>query len=293
MKKLIFIFIILFLVSCEKDEGETYSKDLIDNWSGYKTNYAYNITSNISQTVNNPYAAGTGSIVLSGAEEVTLEYMYLYSTNGVLLVSMSDKPFGVTTEATHYRLEIYDYGDFGTYSQLTKYFSDAAEHYEGELGFSVNGSEITVTSGALYHTSLNDSVTITGTLAPAQAIVTAGNDTELGNVDWVFDSFEWNFKIKDDNTFDKTIVTIDTEILEYSGTWSATSDEITFYYTNSSDIYTYSVSSSSLELIYVNDLCMVNPDECLPLNELQYSMESGSLENVILEERTFFNKSSN
>ncbi len=293
MKKTFIFLTILFITSCEKDEGVSYSRDLIGNWEGFKTNYSYNITSNISQTVNNPYGVGTGSLVLASAEESTMQYMYLYSTNGIQQISISDKPFGVATEETHYVLKVFDYGDFGTYSQLTKYFSDAAEHYEGELVFSVNASEITVTSGALYHTSINDSVTVTGTLAPAQAIVTAGNDKELGNVNWVFDSFKWNFNIKDDNTFNQTIVTIDTEILEYSGTWSATSDEITFHYTNSSDIYTYRVSSSSLELIYVNDLCMVNPDECLPLNELQYSMESGSLENVILEERTFFNKSSN
>ena len=262
---------------------------MIGNWSGFKTNYTYNITSNISQTVNNPYVAGSGSIALQGAETATLQYMYLYSTNGVQQVSMSDKPFDVTTEETHFWLEIYDYGEFGTYSQLIKYISDAGENYEGELDFSVNGSEITVTSGALYHSSINDSVTVTGTLVPAQASVTAGNDAELGNVDWVFDTFEWDFNIKDDNSFDRTIVTIDTETLDSSGTWSATGDEITFHYTNSSDTYAYSINGSSLELTYINDLCILNPDECL-LYELKYGMENGSLEQVVLLETIHFSK---
>ena len=290
MKKIIIFLVMLFLISCEKDEGETYSKDLIGNWDGFKTNYAYNIISNITQTVNNPYEAGLGSIELQGAEEATLQYMYLYSINGVQQVSMSDKPFGVTTEETHYGLKIYDYGDFGTYSQLTKYYADAGENYEGELDFSVNGSEITVTSGALYHPSINDSVTVTGTLAPAQASITAGNDSELGNVDWVFDTFEWNFNIIDDNSFEQKIVTVDTGIIEYLGTWEATGDEITFHYTNSSDTYAYSVNGSSLELTFVKDLCPLNPDECLPLYELQYGMESGSLEQVVQVKTTYFSK---
>jgi len=290
MKKSILLLFIIFFISCEKDEGESYSKNLIGNWNGFKTNYAYTIISNISQTVNNPYKSGSGSIELQGAETATLQYMYLYSTNGVQQISISDKPFGVTTEETHYRLKIYDYGDFGTYSQLTKYVSDAGENYEGKLEFSLIGSELTVTSGALYHTSLNDSITVIGTLSPAQTSVNAGSETELGNVDWIFDIFEWNFNIKDDNAFDRTIVTIDTETLESSGTWSATSDEITFNYSNSSDTYAYSVSGSGLVLEFKKDLCVSNPDECLPLYELEYGMESGSLEQVAQIKTTYFSK---
>jgi len=237
MKKIILLLVIILFISCEKDEGESYSKDLIGNWDGFKTNYVYTIISSISQTVNNPYEAGTGSLILSSAEEATLQYMYLYSINGVLQISISDKPIGVITEEIHYRLKIYDYGDFGTYSQLTKYISDAGENYEGELEFSLIGSELTVTSGALYHTSLNDSITVIGTLSPAQTSVNAGSDTELGNVDWTFDTFEWNFNIKDDNSFIQIIITIDSGTIERSGTWEATSDEITFHYSNSSDIY--------------------------------------------------------
>ena len=290
MKKIILLLVIILFISCEKDEGESYSKDLIGNWDGFKTNYVYTIISSISQTVNNPYEAGTGSLILSSAEEATLQYMYLYSINGVLQISISDKPIGVITEEIHYRLKIYDYGDFGTYSQLTKYISDAGENYEGELEFSLIGSELTVTSGALYHTSLNDSITVIGTLSPAQTSVNAGSETELGNVDWTFDTFEWNFNIKDDNSFIQTIITIDSGTIERSGTWEATSDEITFHYSNSSDIYAYSVSGSGLVLEFNKDLCVSNTDECLPLYELEYGMESGSLEQVAQIKTTHFSK---
>ena len=290
MKKIILLLVIILFISCEKDEGESYSKDLIGNWDGFKTNYVYTIISSISQTVNNPYEAGTGSLILSSAEEATLQYMYLYSINGVLQISISDKPIGVITEEIHYRLKIYDYGDFGTYSQLTKYISDAGENYEGELEFSLIGSELTVTSGALYHTSLNDSITVIGTLSPAQTSVNAGSETELGNVDWTFDTFEWNFNIKDDNSFTQTIITIDSGTIERSGTWEATSDEITFHYSNSSDTYAYSVSGSGLVLEFNKDLCVSNPDECLPLYELEYGMESGSLEQVAQIKTTYFSK---
>ena len=290
MKKIILLLVILLFISCEKDEGESYSKDLIGNWDGFKTNYVYTIISSISQTVNNPYEAGTGSLILSSAEEATLQYMYLYSINGVLQISISDKPIGVITEEIHYRLKIYDYGDFGTYSQLTKYISDADENYEGELEFSLIGSELTVTSGALYHTSLNDSITVIGTLSPAQTSVNAGSETELGNIDWTFDTFEWNFNIKDGNSFTQTIITIDSGTIERSGTWEATSDEITFHYSNSSDTYAYSVSGSGLVLEFNKDLCVSNPDECLPLFELEYGMESGSLEQVAQIKTTHFSK---
>lgn len=290
MKKIILLLVIILFISCEKDEGESYSKDLIGNWDGFKTNYVYTIISSISQTVNNPYEAGTGSLILSSAEEATLQYMYLYSINGVQQISISDKPFDITTEETHYRLKIYDYGDFGTYSQLTKYISDAGENYEGELEFSLIGSELTVTSGALYHISLNDSITVIGTLSPAQTSVNAGSETELGNVDWTFDTFEWNFNIKDDNSFTQTIITIDSGTIERSGTWEATSDEITFHYSNSSDTYAYSVSGSGLVLEFNKDLCVSNPDECLPLYELEYGMESGSLEQVVQIKTTHFSK---
>ena len=290
MKKIILLLVIILFISCEKDEGESYSKDLIGNWDGFKTNYVYTIISSISQTVNNPYEAGTGSLILSSAEEATLQYMYLYSINGVLQISISDKPIGVITEEIHYRLKIYDYGDFGTYSQLTKYISDAGENYEGELEFSLIGSELTVTSGALYHTSLNDSITVIGTLSPAQTSVNAGSETELGNVDWTFDTFEWNFNIKDGNSFTQTIITIDSGTIERSGTWEATSDEITFHYSNSSDIYAYSVSGSGLVLEFNKDLCVSNTDECLPLYELEYGMESGSLEQVAQIKTTHFSK---
>jgi hypothetical protein len=290
MKKIILLLVILLFISCEKDEGESYSKDLIGNWDGFKTNYVYTIISSISQTVNNPYEAGTGSLILSSAEEATLQYMYLYSINGVLQISISDKPIGVITEEIHYRLKIYDYGDFGTYSQLTKYISDAGENYEGELEFSLIGSELTVTSGALYHTSLNDSITVIGTLSPAQTSVNAGSETELGNVDWTFDTFEWNFNIKDGNSFTQTIITIDSGTIERSGTWEATSDEITFHYSNSSDTYAYSVSGSGLVLEFNKDLCVSNPDECFPLFELEYGMESGSLEQVAQIKTTHFSK---
>ncbi len=290
MKKIILLLVILLFISCEKDEGESYSKDLIGNWDGFKTNYVYTIISSISQTVNNPYEAGTGSLILSSAEEATLQYMYLYSINGVLQISISDKPIGVITEEIHYRLKIYDYGDFGTYSQLTKYISDADENYEGELEFSLIGPELTVTSGALYHTSLNDSITVIGTLSPAQTSVNAGSETELGNIDWTFDTFEWNFNIKDGNSFTQTIITIDSGTIERSGTWEATSDEITFHYSNSSDTYAYSVSGSGLVLEFNKDLCVSNPDECLPLFELEYGMESGSLEQVAQIKTTHFSK---
>ena len=88
------------------------------------------------------------------------------------------------------------------------------------------------------------------------------------------------------------IKTLDFETLEYSGTWDASSDEITFHYTNYSKTYEYRVSSSDLELTYLDDLCVLYPDECLTPYELMYNMAGGSLESVVLYETTFFDKKS-
>jgi len=293
MKKLILLFIILFTVGCEKKEGESYSKDLIGNWEGFKSNNSYHIISTVSQTLNNPHKPGAGSIILESAEEATLRYMYLYSINGVRLITMAQNAFGFTDEDTNYVLTIYDIGDYGSSSQLNIYYSDVSELYEGELDFTTNGSEITVNSGALYHSFLNDSVTATGTLAPAQLDVTAGSDIELGNFDWEYESHEVNIIINDDKSFEKTIHTIDSETLEFSGTWEATNTEILFHDTNNSETYEYSLINDELELILVNDLCLSNPDECLPQYELMYGMKNGSLESVVLKETTYFKKTSN
>ncbi len=293
MKSTILLITILFIVSCEKDEKASYSKDLIGNWEGVKENYSYNITSNISQPVTIPYKTGTGSIELNGAEEASLKYMYLYYTNGILQIAVSKNGFGVPSEDTNFVLNIYDYGDFGSFSQLTKTSGDAADIYEGQLEFTVNGLDVTVLSGALYNDFVNDSVTVTGTLSAVQESVNAGTPREIGNVNWVFRSYEVSFLINDDKSFEQTIKTIDSETLEYSGTWNATSDEITFHYTNYSKTYEYNITNSDLELTFINDLCLLNPDECLPQYELMYGMEDGSLENVVLKKTTYFNKSSN
>ncbi len=296
MKKAIFLLTALFIISCEKEKGESYSKDLIGNWEGLKRNYSYNISSNLSQTVTNPYAAGTGSIELFGAEEASLKYMYLFSTNGVLQIAIAEEVFGVPSEDTNFVLNMYDYGNFGTFCQLTKYIGDASEIYEGELEFTVyflvdGYPEITILSGALYSEFVNDSVTVIGTLTSVQENVNAGNEKEIGNVDWEFVSYEISFLIKGDKSFEQTIRTIDSETLEYSGTWEATSDEITFHYTNYSETFEYSVNNSGLELTEVIDLCVATQDNCLLQYELMYGMENGSLESVVLEEKTFFNKS--
>ena len=102
---------------------------------------------------------------------------------------------------------------------------------------------------------MNDSVTVTGTLLAVQENVNAGIEQEIGNIDWEFVSYEISFLINNDKSFEQTIKTIDSETLEYSGTWDATSDEITFHYPNSSDTYLYSVNGSSLELKYNKDIC--------------------------------------
>ena len=292
MKKTILLIIILFIFSCEKDDGDSYSKDLISNWEGTKINYSYNIASNSSQTVTNPYEVGSGSIELSGAEEASLNYMYLYQANGVLQIAIAKRVFGVPSEETNYLLNIYDYGDFGSYSQLTKSNNDAADVYEGELEFTVNGPELTISTGALYHETVNDSVMISGTLAVAQETVNAGSQFEIGNIDWVFGSYEITLLINNDKSFEQTINTLDSETLKYSGTWDASSDEITFHYTNYSKTYEYRVSSSDLELTYLDDLCVLYPDECLTPYELMYNMAGGSLERVVLYETTFFDKKS-
>jgi len=288
MKKTIIFLLILFLINCEKDEGDTYSKELIGNWDGFKTNYSYNITSSVSQTVNNPYKAGSGSIELQGTEEASLYYMYLYSTNGVMQAAISDKPFGVSM-INNFVLNIYDYGDYGSFSQLTITSDDVLTLYEGILDFSVNGSEITIDSGALYFfENSNDSIMVSGALVAAQENVQSNQEFEIGIFDLEIVYLEIN--IKEDNTFVRTKYIIGGQTEESSGTWEATGEEITFHYQNSSDTYSYSVSDSGLELTSHNDLCMSNPDECLPQYELMYGMEVGSLENVILKETTFFNK---
>lgn len=64
----------------------------------------------------------------------------------MLLIAIAQYPFGFTNEETNYVLNIYDYGDFGILSHLIKYNADAGERYEGELDFTINGYEITVTS---------------------------------------------------------------------------------------------------------------------------------------------------
>ena len=82
---------------------------------------------------------------------------------------------------------------------------------------------------------MNDSVTVTGTLLAVQENVNAGIEQEIGNIDWEFVSYEIRFLINNDNSFDQTIVTIDTEMLECSGTRVATRVEITSHYFNYSD----------------------------------------------------------
>ncbi|HJM70386.1 MAG TPA: hypothetical protein QGF08_05855, partial [Candidatus Marinimicrobia bacterium] len=110
MKKLTLLFILLFLISCEKDDGDSYAKDLIGNWTGYKQNNSYFITSITTQTVTNPYITGTGSITLDGAEEATLQYIYMYSSHGLTQIAVAQKVFGITSEGNNYILNIYDYG---------------------------------------------------------------------------------------------------------------------------------------------------------------------------------------
>ncbi|MFQ6677030.1 MAG: hypothetical protein ACE5D0_01810 [Fidelibacterota bacterium] len=299
MKKYVLLFIILFLAGCEKEEGESYPKDLIGNWKGFERNYSYNMISNLSQTVTNPYAEGTGSIELNGAETASLKYIYFLNTNGIVQIAMAKNVFGVISEDINFSLNIYDYGDLGSYSQLKVSSDDAAENYEGELEFSLISDnldgfvEIAIVSGALYNEFVNDSVTVTGTLTSVQENVDANNEIEIGNIDWEFVSYEISFLINEDKSFEQTIRTIDSETLEYSGTWDATHDAITFHHKNYSETFEYSVSNSGLELMVANDLCLLNPDVCLSQYELMYGMEVGSLESVILNETTFFNRSSN
>ncbi|MAD51996.1 MAG: hypothetical protein QF847_01490 [Candidatus Marinimicrobia bacterium] len=290
MKKLTLLFILLFLISCEKDDGDSYAKDLIGNWTGYKQNNSYFITSITTQTVTNPYIAGTGSITLDGAEEATLQYIYMYSSHGLTQIAVAQKVFGITSEGNNYILNIYDYGDFGSFSQLFKTSANASDTYEGELEFSVEGQTISVTGGALYHESVDDSVMIVGTLSLVQSEVISGTAVELGNLDWIFENYEFSMNINDDKTFEQIIITITGDTEETSGTWSADSDEITLHYPNYSKTFSYSVSATSLEMTYNNDLCVLTPDECLPQYEFMYGMEAGSLEQVVQIKTTYFSK---
>ena len=290
MKKLTLLFILLFLISCEKDDGDSYAKDLIGNWTGYKQNNSYFITSITTQTVTNPYITGTGSITLDGAEEATLQYIYMYSSHGLTQIAVAQKVFGITSEGNNYILNIYDYGDFGSFSQLFKTSANASDTYEGELEFSVESQTISVTGGALYHESVDDSVMIVGTLSLVQSDVVSGTAVELGNLDWIFENYEFSMNINDDKTFEQIIITITGDTEETSGTWNADNDVITLHYPNYSKTFSYSVSATNLEMTYNNDLCVLTPDECLPQYEFMYGMEAGSLEQVVQIKTTYFSK---
>jgi hypothetical protein len=187
-------------------------------------------------------------------------------------------------------LNIYDYGDFGSFSQLFKTSANASDTYEGELEFSVESQTISVTGGALYHESVDDSVMIVGTLSLVQSDVVSGTAVELGNLDWIFENYEFSMNINDDKTFEQIIITITGDTEETSGTWNADSDEITLHYPNYSKTFSYSVSATSLEMTYNNDLCVLTPDECLPQYELMYDMENGSLDQVVQVKTTYFSK---
>ncbi len=290
MKKLTLLFILLFLISCEKDDGDSYAKDLIGNWTGYKQNNSYYITSITTQTVTNPYIAGTGLITLDGAEEATLQYIYMYSSHGLTQIAVAQKVFGITSEGNNYILNIYDYGDFGSFSQLFKTSANASDTYEGELEFSVEGQTVSLTGGALYHDSVDDSVMVVGTLSLVQSEVISGTALQLGNLDWMFENYEFSMNINDDKTFEQIIITITGDTEETSGTWNADSDEITLHYPNYSKTFSYSVSATNLDMTYNNDLCVLTPDECLPQYEFMYGMEAGSLEQVVQIKTTYFSK---
>jgi len=290
MKKLTLLFILLFLISCAKDDGDSYAKDLIGNWTGYKQNNSYYITSITTQTVTNPYIAGTGLITLDGAEEATLQYIYMYSSHGLTQIAVAQKVFGITSEGNNYILNIYDYGDFGSFSQLFKTSANASDTYEGELEFSVESQTISVTGGALYHDSVDDSVMVVGTLSLVQSEVISGTALQLGNLDWMFENYEFSMNINDDKTFEQIIITITGDTEETSGTWNADNDVITLHYPNYSKTFSYSVSATNLDMTYNNDLCVLTPDECLPQYEFMYGMEAGSLEQVVQIKTTYFSK---
>ncbi len=290
MKKLTLLFILLFLISCEKDDGDSYAKDLIGNWTGYKQNNSYFITSITTQTVTNPYITGTGSITLDGAEEATLQYIYMYSSHGLTQITVAQKVFGITSEGNNYILNIYDYGDFGSFSQLFKTSANASDTYEGELEFSVEGQTVSLTGGALYHDSVDDSVMVVGTLSLVQSEVISGTALQLGNLDWMFENYEFSMNINDDKTFEQIIITITGDTEETSGTWNADNDVITLHYPNYSKTFSYSVSATNLDMTYNNDLCVLTPDECLPQYEFMYGMEAGSLEQVVQIKTTYFSK---
>ena len=290
MKKIILLFAMLFLASCEKEKGDTYSKDLIGEWNGFKQTNSYSIVTNTTLTVTNPYVEGNGSITIAGAEEATLIYIYMYSTNAVIQVSASKNVFGITSEDENYELNVYDYGDFGNFSQLFKTSPGNSDLYEGELEFDIHNSTITINSGALHHEMVTDSVTITGSLAVSQVEVSTGSETELGTMEWVFTDYKIGLNIKDDKTFVQTIIDLDGDTEELTGEWEGDSDEITLHFSGHSLTYSYSVSSTGLELVYTDDICLLTPDECLPQYELMYGMESGSLDQVVLLETTHFSK---
>jgi hypothetical protein len=290
MKKLTLLFILLFLISCAKDDGGSYAKDLIGNWTGYKQNNSYYITSITTQTVTNPYIAGTGLITLDGAEEATLQYIYMYSSHGLTQITVAQKVFGITSEGNNYILNIYDYGDFGSFSQLFKTSANASDTYEGELEFSVEGQTVSLTGGALYHDSVDDSVMVVGTLSLVQSEVISGTALQLGNLDWMFENYEFSMNINDDKTFEQIIITITGDTEETSGTWNADNDVITLHYPNYSKTFSYSVSATNLDMTYNNDLCVLTPDECLPQYEFMYGMEAGSLEQVVQIKTTYFSK---
>lgn len=290
MKKIILLFAMLFLASCEKEKGDTYSKDLIGEWNGFKQTNSYSIVTNTTLTVTNPYVEGNGSITIAGAEEATLIYIYMYSTNGIIQVSASKNVFGITSEDENFELNVYDYGDFGNFSQLFKTSPGNSDLYEGELEFDIHNSTITINSGALHHETVTDSVTITGSLAVSQAEVSAGSETELGTMEWVFTDYEIGLNINDDKTFVQTITDLDGDTEELTGEWEGDSDEITLHFSGHSLTYSYSVSSTGLELVYTDDICLLTPDECLPQYELMYGMESGSLDKVVLLETIHFSK---
>ncbi|HBR87614.1 MAG TPA: hypothetical protein DEA65_07300, partial [Candidatus Marinimicrobia bacterium] len=211
-------------------------------------------------------------------------------SHGLTQITVAQKVFGITSEGNNYILNIYDYGDFGSFSQLFKTSANASDTYEGELEFSVEGQTVSLTGGALYHDSVDDSVMVVGTLSLVQSEVISGTALQLGNLDWMFENYEFSMNINDDKTFEQIIITITGDTEETSGTWNADNDVITLHYPNYSKTFSYSVSATNLDMTYNNDLCVLTPDECLPQYEFMYGMEAGSLEQVVQIKTTYFSK---
>lgn len=285
--KHISIVLVLLMVSCEQENNNTVSKNILDDWHVFKLTQTISIETNVSVTINNPFVEGNGSILVSGAQETELKYIYLYSANGVTNVHISNNNLGIDL---NYVLNIYDYGSLGSYAQFSVIDIDALRVYEGDLNFTIDETVVMVHSGALYNENQTDSVLITGNLSPVQMTIPGVTETELGTAEWLFNQYEKTLSISKDNHFVETIIYSNGDSVETNGVWEGNAEELTLHYDTYSATYAYAFNEHTLILSLRTDMCASSMEDCLSVYELIFGLESGTLKAVTQMESTYFSK---